>query len=75
MEAEVCRKRLAYDELFAYQLALKLARKNHVKERGREFIILSKYKEQVLNELSFQLTNDQTRAIDEISERQNPSIA
>jgi len=26
-EAEVCRKRLAYDELFAYQLALKLARK------------------------------------------------
>ncbi|WP_256466317.1 ATP-dependent DNA helicase RecG [Wolbachia endosymbiont of Oedothorax gibbosus] len=69
-EAEVCRKRLAYDELFAYQLALKLARKNHVKERGREFIILSKYKEQVLNELSFQLTNDQIRAIDEISERQ-----
>ncbi len=69
-EAEVCRKRLAYDELFAYQLALKLARKNHVKERGREFVILSKYKEQVLNELSFQLTNDQTRAIDEISERQ-----
>ncbi|WP_410530016.1 ATP-dependent DNA helicase RecG [Wolbachia endosymbiont (group A) of Ennomos erosarius] len=69
-EAEVCRKRLAYDELFAYQLALKLARKNHVKERGREFVILSKYKEQVLNELSFQLTNDQTCAIDEISERQ-----
>ncbi|WP_353282812.1 ATP-dependent DNA helicase RecG [Wolbachia endosymbiont (group A) of Pogonocherus hispidulus] len=70
VEAEVCRKRLAYDELFAYQLALKLARKNHVKERGREFIVLSKYKEQVLNELSFQLTNDQIRAIDEISERQ-----
>ncbi|MFP3020272.1 MAG: ATP-dependent DNA helicase RecG [Wolbachia sp.] len=69
-EAEVCRKRLAYDELFAYQLALKLARENHVKERGREFIVLSKYKEQVLNELSFQLTNDQIRAIDEISERQ-----
>ncbi|WP_410543787.1 ATP-dependent DNA helicase RecG [Wolbachia endosymbiont of Drosophila tsacasi] len=69
-EAEVCRKRLAYDELFAYQLALKLARENHVKERGREFIVLNKYKEQVLNELSFQLTNDQIRAIDEISERQ-----
>ncbi len=50
-EAEVCRKRLAYDELFAYQLALKLARKNHVKERGREFIILSKYKEQVLKRI------------------------
>ncbi|WP_353273179.1 ATP-dependent DNA helicase RecG [Wolbachia endosymbiont (group A) of Portevinia maculata] len=69
-EAEVCRKRLAYDELFAYQLALKLARENHVKKRGREFIVLNKYKEQVLNELSFQLTNDQIRAIDEISERQ-----
>ncbi|WP_353281470.1 ATP-dependent DNA helicase RecG [Wolbachia endosymbiont (group A) of Andrena trimmerana] len=69
-EAEVCRKRLAYDELFAYQLALKLARENHVKKRGREFIVLNKYKEQVLNELSFQLTNDQIHAIDEISERQ-----
>ncbi|WP_353271048.1 ATP-dependent DNA helicase RecG [Wolbachia endosymbiont (group A) of Hedychridium roseum] len=69
-EAEVCRKRLAYDELFAYQLALKLARENHVKKREREFIVLNKYKEQVLNELSFQLTNDQIRAIDEISERQ-----
>lgn len=31
---------------------------------------MSKYKEQVLNELPFQLTNDQIRAIDEISERQ-----
>ncbi|BET35538.1 ATP-dependent DNA helicase RecG [Wolbachia pipientis] len=69
-EAEVCRERLAYDELFAYQLALKLARENHVKKEGKEFIILSKYKEQVLNELPFQLTNDQIRAIDEISERQ-----
>ncbi|OAM06223.1 MAG: ATP-dependent DNA helicase RecG [Wolbachia endosymbiont of Dactylopius coccus] len=69
-EAEVCRERLAYDELFAYQLALKLARENHVKKEGKEFIILSKYKEQVLNELPFQLTNDQILAIDEISERQ-----
>ncbi len=31
---------------------------------------MSKYKEQVLNELPFQLTNDQIRAIGEISERQ-----
>ncbi|WCR59006.1 MAG: ATP-dependent DNA helicase RecG [Wolbachia endosymbiont of Ctenocephalides felis wCfeF] len=69
-EAEVCRKRLAYDELFAYQLALKLARENHVRKGRREFTISNKYKEQVLNGLSFQLTNDQIRAIDEISERQ-----
>ncbi len=69
-EAEICRRRLAYDELFAYQMALKLARENHVRKRGREFTISNKYKEQVLNELSFQLTNDQIRAIDEISERQ-----
>jgi ATP-dependent DNA helicase RecG len=69
-EAEICRKRLAYDELLAYQLALKFARKDKLKERGREFVILNKYKEQILNELSFQLTNDQVRAIDEISEKQ-----
>ncbi|QOD38261.1 ATP-dependent DNA helicase RecG [Candidatus Wolbachia massiliensis] len=69
-EAEVCRKRLAYDELFAYQLALRLARESHVKERRREFTISNEYKEQVLNGLPFQLTNDQIRAIDEISERQ-----
>lgn len=69
-EAEICRKRLAYDELLAYQLALKLARKNHIKKREREFIISGKYKEQVLNSLPFQLTNDQIRAIDEISEKQ-----
>ncbi|WP_410543001.1 ATP-dependent DNA helicase RecG [Wolbachia endosymbiont of Tetranychus urticae] len=70
VEAEVCRERLAYDELCAYQLALKLARENHVKKGGREFVILNKYKEQILNELPFQLTNDQIRAIGEISERQ-----
>ncbi|WP_341808938.1 ATP-dependent DNA helicase RecG [Wolbachia endosymbiont (group E) of Neria commutata] len=69
-EAEICRKRLAYDELLAYQLALKFARKDKLKERGREFVILNKSKEQILNELSFQLTNDQIRAIDEISEKQ-----
>lgn len=69
-EVEICRKRLAYDELLAYQLALKFARKDKLKERGREFVILNKYKEQILNELSFQLTNDQVRAIDEILEKQ-----
>ncbi|NUY39335.1 DEAD/DEAH box helicase [Wolbachia endosymbiont of Litomosoides brasiliensis] len=69
-EAEACRRRLAYDELFAYQMALKFARESYVKKGGREFAISNRYKEQVLNELSFQLTNDQIRAIDEISERQ-----
>ena len=69
-QAEVCRKRLAYDELLAYQLALKLARKNHIKKREREFITSGKYKEQVLSSLPFQLTSDQIRAIDEISEKQ-----
>ncbi|MDN5248127.1 MAG: ATP-dependent DNA helicase RecG [Wolbachia endosymbiont of Tyrophagus putrescentiae] len=69
-EAEKCRKRLAYDELLAHQLALKLARRDHAKERSREFIISGKYTKQVLNELSFQLTDDQIKAIEEISEKQ-----
>ncbi|MGL9681485.1 MAG: hypothetical protein ACR5K2_00420 [Wolbachia sp.] len=60
-EAEVCRKRLAYDELFMYYLTLKLLRENHVRKERREFVIYNKCKEQVLNGLSFQLTNDQIR--------------
>lgn len=70
LEAEVCRKRLAYDELLAYQLALKIARKDHIKRREGTFTISNKYKEQVLKGLPFQLTEDQIRAIDEISNKQ-----
>jgi len=69
-EVERCRKRLAYDELLAYQLALKLTRKDSTHERSREFIISNKYVKKVLSELSFQLTDDQMKAIEEISEKQ-----
>ncbi|WP_458695389.1 ATP-dependent DNA helicase RecG [Wolbachia endosymbiont of Pentidionis agamae] len=70
IEAEKSRKRLAYDELLAYQLALKFARKNKLQKRKQEFKILNKHRGQVLKALSFQLTDDQIKAIDEISEKQ-----
>ncbi|WP_253299843.1 ATP-dependent DNA helicase RecG [Wolbachia endosymbiont of Chironomus riparius] len=69
-EVEICRKRLAYDELLAYQLALKLTRKNNIKVRDRNFIISNKYTKQILSELSFELTSDQVKAIEEISKKQ-----
>ncbi|MBV0899922.1 MAG: ATP-dependent DNA helicase RecG [Wolbachia endosymbiont of Fragariocoptes setiger] len=69
-EIERCRKRLAYDELLAYQITLKLTRQCSLKERNRKFIISDKYAKQILNELPFQLTEDQKKAIKEISEKQ-----
>ena len=69
-EIERCRKRLAYDELLAYQIALKLTRQCSIKERNRKFIISDQYAKQILNALPFQLTEDQKKAIKEISEKQ-----
>lgn len=69
-EAERSRKRLACDELLAYQFVLKLTRKNNIKKRNREFTISNQYTKKILSELPFQLTGDQIKAIEEISEKQ-----
>ncbi|OEY86408.1 ATP-dependent DNA helicase RecG [Wolbachia pipientis] len=69
-EIEICRERLAYDELYAYQMALKLIRTDNLKRKERQFTISNKYKDQVLSKLPFQLTSDQIKAIAEISEKQ-----
>jgi ATP-dependent DNA helicase RecG len=69
-EIEICRERLAYDELYAHQIALRLVRRDNLKKREQQITIYNKYRDQVLNQLPFQLTNDQIRAIAEISEKQ-----
>lgn len=60
------RKRLAYDELLADQLAIALIRDRDRGLRGRAFTAPSKHRAQFLANLPFSLTGAQTRAIAEI---------
>ncbi len=62
----VFRKRLAYDELLANQLALFLARSHHKRQQGICFVKNTNYEEQVLQNLPFELTGAQQRVIQEI---------
>ncbi|MEE9273632.1 MAG: ATP-dependent DNA helicase RecG [Robiginitomaculum sp.] len=61
------RKRLAYDELLAKQLALALARENTRKQSGRSFIAKGEYVKEVLQAAPFTPTNAQTRTYSEIA--------
>lgn len=69
-EMELCRSRLAYDELAAQQIALRVARYKQMKEKGRKFLVQDKYKDKVMKRLKFDLTQDQIRAINDISSEQ-----
>ncbi len=69
-EIRPCRLRLAYDELIAQQIALRIARYKQVGEKGREFLIKNQYKDQILKKLTFELTQDQIKAIADISSQQ-----
>ena len=60
------RKRLAYDELLANQLALFLARSHHKRQKGIYFEKIKNYEEQVFKNLPFELTGAQCRVIQEI---------
>lgn len=60
------RKRLAYDELLANQLALFLARSHHKRQKGICFEIIKNYEEVVFKRLPFELTGAQIRVIQEI---------
>ncbi len=62
----VIRKRLAYDELLANQLALFLARAHHKRQKGITFVKEKNYEECVLTNLPFELTTAQHRVIEEI---------
>jgi len=60
------RKRLAYDELFAKQLAMALVRENTRRQKGRAFDTPGHYVDDVLKAAPFQPTNAQNRAVSEI---------
>ena len=63
----VCRSRLAYDELLANQLALALIRRASRKLPGRSINGNKKFRRQVLASLPFELTDAQKNALAEIS--------
>ncbi|MFW8634569.1 ATP-dependent DNA helicase RecG [Cribrihabitans pelagius] len=61
------RARLAYDELFAHQLTLALARQTERKSRGIQSRASGRLQARVLEALPYRPTNAQARAIAEIS--------
>ncbi len=61
------RERLAYDEFFAHQLTLGLARQRERKARGTASVGSGKLQSKVLKSLPYHPTNAQLRAIDEIA--------
>ena len=60
------RERLAYDELFAHQITLAIARANVRRARGIETRGNGELQKRVLQELPFQPTGAQNRAVSEI---------
>ena len=66
--ASAPRRRLAFDELLANQLALGLVRAHQRKRRGRELVVEGALRQRLPGLLPYQLTAAQTRAIAEIDE-------
>ncbi len=62
------RQRLAYDELFAHQLTLALARRVERKGKGRASVGDGSRKAKVLAALPYKMTGAQARAVAEIAE-------
>jgi ATP-dependent DNA helicase RecG len=61
------RARLAYDELFAHQLTLALARATARRGKGRESHFTREMQDKVLKSLTYSKTGAQLRALDEIA--------
>ena len=61
------RTRLAYDELFAHQLTLALVRKYRSRSKGRITEGTGKLQKCIIKNLPFDLTQDQIKAISEIT--------
>ncbi|MEM9029200.1 MAG: ATP-dependent DNA helicase RecG [Pseudomonadota bacterium] len=62
------RQRLAYDELFASQIALHLVRLHTRRQPGRRIVGDGALRDRIASELPFRLTGAQTRALREISD-------
>ena len=60
------RKRLAFDELLADQLALSIVRRTHRRKAGRAITKHTELVEEAITSLPFRLTNSQTNSLDEI---------
>ncbi|MEM1430515.1 MAG: ATP-dependent DNA helicase RecG [Pseudomonadota bacterium] len=60
------RQRLAYDELFAHQVTLALAREAYKRGPGQSSIATGELSRKVLQSLSYSMTSAQRRAVDEI---------
>jgi len=60
------RQRLAYDEFLANQLALEIMRRQHQKKPGRSLMAKGLLKQQLLDNLPYQLTEAQRRSAGEI---------
>ncbi len=61
------RARLAYDELFAHQLTLAIARSVEREQPGRSSVATGKLQSKILSALPYRPTNAQGRAIEEIT--------
>ncbi|MFS4439269.1 ATP-dependent DNA helicase RecG [Paracoccaceae bacterium GXU_MW_L88] len=61
------RRRLAYDEVFAHQLALAISRQNRRRTRGRVTVGDGHLRGKVIAALPFAPTGAQTRAVEEIA--------
>lgn len=59
-------ERLAYDEIFANQLALALSRRQEVAQKGRSQTSKQNYSKELLSTLPFQPTQAQLRAVEDI---------
>jgi ATP-dependent DNA helicase RecG len=64
------KERIIFDELFASQIGLKLLRISYKSYKGRSVKGNEKYRKKVLENLSFNLTNDQKQASKEIYDDQ-----
>jgi ATP-dependent DNA helicase RecG len=65
--ASAARRRLAFDELFANQLALQLVRRHSTRRAGRRVAGDGRLRRRVLAALPFALTPDQAKALAEIT--------
>lgn len=66
LPTSVCRTRLAYDELFAHQVTLALARGQNRKRKGRPSKATGRLQRRVLAALPYEPTSAQMRAVSEI---------
>ena len=65
-EIEIVRQRLAFDRFFYLELILALNKKQAVLKKKQQKYELNTFSENFLQQLPFQLTNDQQRCINEI---------